>query len=139
MTIALSSDELADLAARITSVSGRADHLGRRSKELVEESRRLRGDGVRSVPSFPRFFVIRGEVEGRPVRASWFCGALTASPTLAQRAQLLVDLGERFESDDSGLPGLPADLHATAPAMLTCVRACDRVRVVRFGPLDAAK
>ena len=113
-----------------------ADHAERAvqwSQQVVDASRRLRSD--LAAMGSPRFFVVRGKVDGVGVRASWFRGSLTASDSLLDRGELLVKLGEHFVDNASGLT-VEADLGTPLAAMLTLVRACDQVVSVRFGPYD---
>jgi|SRR5579884_2547997 len=84
-----------------------------------------------------RFFALLGEVDGQPVRATWLRGSLAASSALMRRAELLVAMDEVFETDDPATV-VRADLRTALAAMLTLIRACDRVRSVRFGPAGTA-
>jgi hypothetical protein len=47
---------------------------------------------------------------------------------------MLVDLGECFAGSPS-ITKVAAGLEAPAEALLTLVRACDRVKMVKLGPL----
>jgi hypothetical protein len=80
-----------------------------------------------------RYFTLRGEVDGAPVRAWWSRGRLIASPALSARAELLVRLGERF-GPASGT-AVVAGLGRPTAALLTVIRACDRVGEIRIGPM----
>ena len=71
-------------------------------------------------------FSLKGVIEHRSVHAEWRDGRLVADPLLLERAQLLVGLGDKFESPNAGpftasLTGLPV------VGLLTLMRACDRV------------
>jgi hypothetical protein len=84
----------------------------------------------RSGPSYGiASFTLEGVVEHREVRAEWRDGRLLADPLLLERAHLVVGLGEQFAVPDTdpltaSLTGLPI------VALLTLMRACDRVRQV---------
>lgn len=52
-----------------------------------------------------------------------------------RRAEMLVDLRERFVSEPDG-PVMEAGLEDPAAALLTLVRSCDRVGLVKLGPLS---
>ncbi len=125
MTAAVSGARL-----RAEEACARAEVVLARARTLVEDSRLLRQAAERA--GSPRYFVLRGEVEGHPVRAMWFRGSLLASPELRQRAEVLVALGARFRVADQGR-ALTANLDEPAAALLTMIRACDRVRVAEFG------
>lgn len=99
----------------------------RRAQVLVEEAQRLRRRGT------VRFFVVRGEIEERPARAIWSQDRLIATRALLERAELLVQLGDRFETTAGS--SLEADLGQPLPALLTLIRACDRAQEISFGPV----
>lgn len=126
---------MSDLMERAVEAAARARAISALSRDLVEQSRRLRSTSGQ-LPEGPRFFVVHGEIQGRSVRASWFRGSLSATGTLLQRMHLLVALGEEFAPESGQGDVVAAGLAEPGPAMLTSVRACDRVRMVRFGPLD---
>lgn len=128
--------EMTGLMERAMDAASRAGAICRRSQSLVTESHRMRAVDASGQPA-PRFFVVLGEVQGQTVRAAWFRGSLTATGSLLARMRMLVDLGEEFTVTGEGTPVVAA-LEEPGPAMLTSVRACDRVRMVRFGPLDRA-
>jgi hypothetical protein len=72
-------------------------------------------------------------LEGLPVLAVLRPGEMVASPSLVDRAELLIAMGETF--DDSSLPPLEAALTGPPQAlMLTLLRACDRPLKVALGP-----
>lgn len=94
------------------------------SAALREEARRLR----RHRECADVGFHIEGVVDGATVWADWSPSGLAACPTLRQRAELVVALGDRI-----GGPGQegPACLdEGPTSALLTLMRACDRVRTV---------
>lgn len=125
--------ERAQLLNWAASASLCADVASRQAQELILRSRQLRA----GINGSPRFFVLHGSVENRSVRASWFRGHLLASPTLRLRADMLVDLGERFVSEP-GAPEVVASLSAPGAALLTLVRSCDHVKLVKLGPMSRA-
>ena len=74
-------------------------------------------------------FRLRGVVDGAPVVADWTPGGPVASDALMVRADLVVRLAERFVGADgrqlaASLEGSPTQ------ALLTFIRACDRVESV---------
>jgi hypothetical protein len=76
-----------------------------------------------------RSFSLEGVIEDRTVHAEWRDGRLMADPLLLERAQLVVGLEDQFLSPDASpltasLNGLPI------VALLTLMRACDRVRQI---------
>lgn len=127
---------MTDLMERAMEAATRAGSMVLLSRDLVAQSRRLRAASPLP-PRGPRFFVVHGEILGQTVHASWFRGSLSATGTLLQRMQLLVDIGEEFVVESGEGDAVAAGLAEPGPAMLTSVRACDRVRMVRFGPLDS--
>lgn len=130
MSIALHGNDLAGAVSRATDAVERAESSTATARRLIAQSRHLRS--VAATAGSPRFFVVAGEIEGSPVRAAWFRGSLIATEALLRRAALLVDLGEEF-ADDEGVALVQADLSQPVAAMLTFIRACDRVRAVRLG------
>lgn len=118
------------MMSRARSAIGRAEHIMKRSRTLLEATNRFRGEGR----DWPRFFVLHGRLDAQPVKACWFCGSLLATPVLRARAELLVALGESFNADSES-PTVEADLDRPLAAMLTLIRACDQVKDARFGPL----
>jgi hypothetical protein len=102
------------------------------SRHLVDQARSIRRDGAGT--QMLRFFVLDGEVDGIPVKGRWLAGSLLATQRLRQRAELLVQLEERFEVDLGGT-AVPAGLTEPLAALLTLVRACDRIRSVLIGPI----
>ncbi|HAM03188.1 MAG TPA: hypothetical protein DCQ30_13325 [Acidimicrobiaceae bacterium] len=133
MTITLVPHEQqrAQVLNRAASATLAANATSLLAEELVLQSRLLRG----GAGSSPRFFVLHGSVEDHRVRASWFRGRLLASRELLRRAEMLVDLRERFVSEPDG-PVMEAGLEDPAAALLTLVRSCDRVGLVKLGPLS---
>lgn len=101
-----------------------AGRLRSASVALRDEARRLR----RHRPAAEVGFHLEGVVEGAVVWADWTPGGLTTGLPLRQRADLVVALGDRI-----GCPGqeVVACLDGTpTSALLTLMRACDRVRSV---------
>ena len=131
VTASLAAEALPEALERATIATAHASSATQRARELVDESRRLRADSAAN--GSPRFFVVHGEVEQTRVHASWFRGKLLGTPLLLDRGEILVKLGERFENESGGI-AVDADLGTPLAAMLTLVRACDRVVSVRFGP-----
>ena len=84
---------------------------------------------------WPGFFVVRGSIGEQRVRAAWFCGGLEATTALRVRADLLVRLGETFQTQREG-PIVLAGLEEPLAAMLTVIRSCDRLLDARFGPVE---
>lgn len=104
----------------------------RRTEDLMSQSRALKGD--RGCQVFPRWFAIAGQVGEFEVRARWACSQLWLSPRLQDRAEAIVRRGERFV-----VPGtdevVSAGLDSSIGAMLTLLRACDRIVDLGFGPV----
>ncbi len=117
--------------ARAERACGRAQDLRDRAVELTSSSRRLRQARSRTAL---RYFVLHGDVAGQQVRAVWSRGALMATAELRRRGDVVVALGERFEVPDTDRT-IAADLTRPAAALLTMIRACDRVHDVAFGPV----
>lgn len=117
-------DSAAAARAGAAAASGRA-------RALLRESHRLRWP---TEISWPRMFVVRGEIEGKTVRAVWSRGTLVCSSALRRRGELLVAMGEEFGLEPGG-PVLAAGFDDPAAAMLTLMRACDQVSVVQFSPV----
>lgn len=130
--VAVSPEVLRDLRSRAEAACSRARDALSRAGELVAESRSLC-----PAHNCPRYFVVHGEVDGRPARAVWSRFGLLATEALARRGAVLVAIGEEF-ADPRG-SSIRADLSQPAPALLTLVRACDRVSFVQFGPLVEAR
>lgn len=124
--------DLADVLRESTeaAVAGAAA-AAHRAEVLVRESQRLRWP---TEISWPRMFVVRGEVEGRKVRAVWSRGSLVCSSALLERGEVLVAMGEEFGLDSGG-PVLVAGFDDATAAMLTLMRACDHVHTVQFSPV----
>src|SRR4051812_10898347 len=77
---------------------------------------------VRTPDAHVRWFALRGELGGRPVRARWEAGRLECAPELLTQAQLLVELRTVFVNNNP-----PAKVEATlsgpaAAVMLTLAR-----------------
>ena len=66
-------------------------------------------------------FEVRGVLDGRPSVARWENGCLHAESELVHRAQVLVAMGEQFETDD-GLV-VDASLDGGIATALTMMRA----------------
>ena len=73
-------------------------------------------------------FRLHGVLGDRPVSARWTSrSGLACSPSLRTQAQLLVDLGELFETGSLDVV-VPASLDTGGEAvLLTLLRSCDRV------------
>lgn len=125
----------AELRQRAAAACRHAEGAVARARRAVAESRRLLPE---STPAHPRYFVVRGGLDGEPVRAVWTRRGLLASRTLQRRGELLVSMGERFEAPERGAV-VAADLGQPLPALLTLLRACDRVENVVFGPLPPGR
>jgi hypothetical protein len=110
---AATAAELRSDAARLRI---RAESIRQRQAEAVARHR------VRS-------FSLDGTIEDRPVHAEWRDRRLIADPLLLERAELLVEIGEEFLA---GEPGAFAASLTGPPivALLTLMRACDRVRSI---------
>ncbi len=81
-------------------------------------------------PDGIRWFSITGECEHRRLPARWSHGELICPRPLLDRAFALAEDGLTFgDGDESVL----ASLGAPFPALLTLMRAYDRVEVVRVG------
>jgi hypothetical protein len=111
--------------AAAAALCGDAADLRARARAI--RSRHETGPARRSPPL--RSFFLEGVVEHRAVHAEWRDGGLVADPLLLERAELLVSLGEQFGAPNTGpytasLCGLPI------VALLTLMRACDRVQTV---------
>jgi hypothetical protein len=100
---------------------------------------RLRATSLRSSNGLVQSFRLNGMVGDRQVTARWSRRAgLACNPALRTQAQLLVDLGEIFESPAVDL-FLPASLTESGEAvLLTLVRSCDRVVEVDANLLPAS-
>jgi hypothetical protein len=126
-------EQRAHLLSRAASARVRAKVTSLQSQQLVLQSRVLRRrDGC-----WPRFFALQGRVGEHSVRASWSRGHLLASRELLRRAEMLVDLNERFVSE-SGRPMVEASLDDPVAALLTLIRSCDDVKLVTLGPLSTS-
>jgi hypothetical protein len=132
----LSHAELRSARTRAGQAVMKAQHVTAAARRLIDETRALRRSAPGST-SAVRFFVLRGEVDGAPVTGRWLAGTLMTSPELHRRAELLVQLEERFEMGMGGGGTIPAGLSQPMPALLTLVRACDRLRWVLVGPMGS--
>jgi len=121
--------ELAATTLRAEAALERSSAVQRFSRELVEASRAMRFD-----PTWPRYFVIHGRVDGQRVRASWFRNTLHAGRLIRQRAQVVIGMGETFHIHDEG-PIVVASLVDPLAAMLTLIRSCDSLDDATFGPI----
>jgi len=115
------------------SVRTRARQLRSEAKALRKRSSNLKADSNRiveaiQIATWPAIFEVSGVVEGQNVRAHWEHGRLRLSPLLRQRGSLLMALGENFST---GRVDFEADLSSALPALLTVLRACDRVAELR--------
>ncbi len=120
------------LVAQARASAAKAAALRRDAAGLRAEARDARSCRPRrsSAPLQPlECFSLQGVIEQRVVHAEWRDDRLVADPLLLERAHLLVGLGEEFLSPNAGpfvasLTGLPI------VALLTLMRACDRVQIV---------
>ena len=128
-------EDAALLAARVREARQKARREIDRATTAMHAARQAVGAATSG--SSPRYFVVRGEVDGEPVRALWWRGTLLATGDLASRAELIVGMGERFDAPGHDT-SVEASLDEPLAAMLTFVRACDRVHQVVFGPMGRA-
>lgn len=125
-----------DLVSRSEAESVRSGLLTvaaveRRAKATVLRSASFAGRAASR--SHLRCFRLRGVVGTFPVTAVLRGTEVLADVILLQRAALLVQLGDYFETPDR--PAIAASLVAPIEAViLTLVRACDRVLDVELGP-----
>ena len=112
--------------AQARRLRSEAEAVRKRSRDLLSESARI-VEEIR-ITSWPAIFEVSGVVEGENVRARWEHGSLRLSPSLRQRGSLLMALGESFST---GEVDFEADLSSALPALLTVLRACDRVAELR--------
>lgn len=124
-------DDSAALRRRASDACRRAEEAVRRAGRLMARSRQILDEAA---TGSPRYFVLRGGLDDERVRAVWSRGGLVVSESLRRRGELLVSMGEEFEDPDRGVV-VRAALDDSLPAMLTLLRACDRVESVVFGPL----
>jgi hypothetical protein len=79
---------------------------------------------------------VTGSIEGRDVSVSWHrSGRCVGDPELLRRAEMLVAMGERWDSTELGLDGPPRSVEASldgssVAAALTLMRACTRIHSV---------
>ncbi|HZU78679.1 MAG TPA: hypothetical protein VE991_02085 [Acidimicrobiales bacterium] len=131
-TALLTSADLRDLRVRVANAQARSRKVVADAQRLIADSRRAPSER----PEWPRFFALHGSIGGRRVRASWCRGHLVASEELRAMGDVLVAMGEQFTTEDHR-HHVAADLTRALPAMLTLLRACERVQDVRFGPAGA--
>ena len=105
-----------------------------RSRALADQFLGILASGPPSDPV--GFFFLQGRVESHRVCAMWWQGRIFMSRALRDRADVLVAIGERFESEDGAT--ITADLGEPVSAMATSVRACDWVWSLTLGPLSTA-
>ena len=111
----------------------RATMASDRSVQVREVARRLRREAAEH--GWPRTFLVVGSVEDAMVRAFWSRRRLVVTPLLRRRAEVLVAMGEQFEVEGPAAPPLVAGLSDPVPALLTLMRACDRLTAVQLGPM----
>jgi hypothetical protein len=111
----------------------RATVASERSLQIREVARRLRSEAAGH--GWPRTFLVVGTVEDMSVRAFWSRRRLVVSNPLRRRAEVLVAMGERFEVEGPDTAPVTAGLEDPVPALLTLMRACDRVTAVQLGPM----
>jgi hypothetical protein len=71
-------------------------------------------------------FYLRALVDGLPVLAVWRVATLAVHPALAERARILVELGEVFGAEER-VTAVRAGLDTPLQAALTLLRAADEV------------
>ena len=79
----------------------------------------------RDIRGLVQGFSLFAIVDGEPVEASLGPAGLACSENLFARADLLVRLGDNFETQDRDLPASLTD--SPLQALLTLIRVCDRV------------
>jgi hypothetical protein len=128
--------------SRQSRMQDQAQDLQRRLLDAITESHRLQSivDSNRQAAAsvrlgsqaHRRYFRLVGQIEGAKVSAVLRPDALIAHRALLARAQLLVSMGDAFDTPAgrlrASLDGPPAAL------MLTLIRACDRSMEVALGP-----
>jgi hypothetical protein len=129
----ITRSDLAAAMSRADLARERSEAALRLARQLIETSQALRSEA--GATAWPRYFVVHGSLDGSRVRASWFRGSLQATSLLRSRAELLVAMGESFRVDNEHGPVVVAALDDSLAAMLTIVRACDRIDAVSLGPL----
>jgi hypothetical protein len=92
--------------------------------EKCETSLSLRDD--RSPPPLRYVFYLRANVGDDSRLAIWRDRRLLAHPELRARGEVLIDLGETFDSLEAGSP-IAAGFDRPLQAALTLIRAADRV------------
>ena len=131
LSTVLTPGDVSRAVDRASAAAARAHRLTGWSQDLVRRSRQVRlplaADAI-------RYFALRGVVDDLPVRAWWSRQSLRASPSLLRRAELIVAMGERFVVEE-GARVVSADLGRPTSALVTLIRACDRVGAVSVGPL----
>jgi hypothetical protein len=131
----ITRSDLAAAMSRADLARERSEAALRLARQLIETSHELRSEAGAGATVWPRYFVVHGSLDGSRVRASWFRGSLQATSLLRSRAELLVAMGESFRVDNEHGPVVVAALDDSLAAMLTIVRACDRIDAVSLGPL----
>jgi hypothetical protein len=115
-------------ATRVTAEWSRVESVSRRtaSDDVLAEGQVLS-------------FVVKGFVDGYPAHARYQEGQLWCSAEVAERAEVVVALGETFDPGDGG-PEVLASL-ATTPtaALLTVMRSFSQVSSVELGLGPAAQ
>ena len=117
--------------ARAQALTGDAHRLCRASAELRSRAGLLRRRPSAPDPLVPEAegFHLQGVVDGMRVTAEWAAGRVVGSEALLVRADLVVRLGESFAGADGALVEAGLDDGPTR-ALLTCMRACDRIEGV---------
>jgi hypothetical protein len=104
--------------------------------QVESASRRTPGDDVLvDEPAAGQVlsFVVNGFVDGYPAHARYQEGRLWCSAELAERAEVVVAMGETFDPGD-GRPEVLASLATTATAaLLTVMRSFSQVSSVELG------
>jgi len=114
---------------RVVSVSRRAERDDAAAGGVVEAEL----GGVVEPGGDVQSFVVTGFVDDLPAHARYVEGRLWCSAEVAERAEVVVAMGETFDPGDGG-PEVMASLDSTATAaLLTVMRAFSHVSSVALG------
>lgn len=111
------------LRERALRACDRSAGLRTRSSVLISEARASRCEAT------PRWFRVAGTVDGQPGRVLWWRGRMSCSDELRARAEVIVGMGDTFESESHEVA---ASFDQPVAALLTFVRAFDHVRAVEM-------
>jgi hypothetical protein len=126
--------------ANSRAVTSRAAQLSAASRRSCDQSARLllAGAARRKTPALDRWrgglegFRIEGRVDGVRTVATFQDGRLACSAELAARAEVVVAMGETFDSDGDG-EAIAASLDGSSTAlMLTLMRAFSSIDAVQI-------